>query len=161
MSELMTAQVDFQNAINATACDTVPWNQWADATRQHLSLASPCEITIRLVDTPESHALNEAYRGKSAPTNVLSFPADHDLPLDVPLLGDLVICLPVVKAEARDQGKTETAHLAHLTIHGLLHLHGYDHETEEDALEMEALEIGILEKLGYANPYLSEEDAST
>jgi probable rRNA maturation factor len=161
MSELMTAQVDFQNAINVTACDTVPWGQWADATRQHLGLASPCEITIRLVDAPESYALNEAYRGKSAPTNVLSFPADHDLPLDVPLLGDLVICLPVVQAEARDQGKTETAHLAHLTIHGLLHLHGYDHETEEDALEMETLEIGILEKLGYANPYLSEEDAST
>ena len=73
----------------------------------------------------------------------------------------MVICLPVVQAEARDQGKTETAHLAHLAIHGLLHLHGYDHETEEDALEMETLEIGILEKLGYANPYLSEEDAST
>jgi probable rRNA maturation factor len=161
MSALMTAHVDFQNALDAAAYDALPWSQWANATRQHLGIESPCEVTIRLVDAAESHTLNAAYRGKAAPTNVLSFPADLDLPLDIPLLGDLVICLPVVQAEAQDQQKTETAHLAHLTIHGLLHLHGYDHETDADASDMETLEIGILEKLGYANPYLSEEDPPT
>ena len=113
------------------------------------------EQTIRIVDEAESRRLNRDYRGRDKPTNVLSFPSE--LPpelLDYECLGDLVICAPVVEAEAREQGKPPQAHWAHLVVHGMLHLQGLDHETEAEAASMEALEIEILKSLGHTNPYL-------
>jgi probable rRNA maturation factor len=102
------------------------------------------------VDEAEGRALNLAYRNKDYATNVLTFTIT-----ETPhLLGDIVICAPIVASEAAEQGKTVAAHYAHLTVHGVLHLHGYDHEIEAQAELMEAIEIQILAKLGYANPYL-------
>ena len=113
------------------------------------------EVAIRLVDEDEGRALNSTYRGKDYATNVLTFPLT-----ETPhLMGDIIICAPVVMAEAVAQNKSLEAHFAHLTVHGVLHLHGYDHETEPQAELMESLEITILQKLGYANPYLITEDA--
>ena len=111
-------------------------------------------VTIRIVNTAESRRLNRQWRGKDKPTNVLSFPAG-DLPdeADERELGDLVICAPVVAREAREQGKPAKAHWAHMVAHGVLHLLGFDHERERDANVMEALEIRLLHRLGYANPY--------
>ena len=113
------------------------------------------EVAIRLVDEDEGRALNSTYRGKDYATNVLTFPLT-----ETPhLMGDIVVCAPVVVAEAAAQNKSLEAHFAHLTVHSVLHLHGYDHETEAQAELMESLEITILQKLGYANPYPITEDA--
>ena len=118
------------------------------------------DLAIRLVDTKEGRALNRHYRGKDYATNVLSFPAEVaegvKLPKGVrmPLLGDLVICAPVVAREAQDQGKALNDHYAHLTVHGVLHLLGWDHEDDRDAECMEQLEREILAGLGIEDPYL-------
>ena len=114
------------------------------------------DLAIRIVDSKEGGALNRHYRGKDYPTNVLSFPADLPEGVTVPLLGDLIICAPVVAKEAKEQGKTLAAHYAHLTIHGVLHLLGMDHEDEREALLMEQLERDILADLGYSDPYEGE-----
>ncbi len=108
------------------------------------------QITVRFVDEDEGRTLNRDYRGKNYATNVLSFPYE-----EAPnLMGDLVLCLPVLQAEAKAQKKTVRAHCAHLLVHGVLHLQGYDHETgDADAEYMEALECRILARLGFANPY--------
>lgn len=111
------------------------------------------EVCVRLVDEPEMQALNAQYRGKDYPTNVLSFPADVPAGLDLPLLGDIVVCGPVVAREAEQQGKPAEAHWAHMLVHGTLHLLGYDHITDTDAEEMEQLETVILTSLGYPPPY--------
>lgn len=122
------------------------------------------ELAIRLVGDAESRALNHDYRGKDKPTNVLSFPAE--LPevvlagLDERPLGDLVICAPVVAREADEQGKALAAHWAHMTVHGMLHLLGHDHIEAADAAVMEPLEIAILARLGWDNPY-DDEPAGT
>ena len=114
------------------------------------ALDSDAEITVRIVDAEEGQALNRGYRQKDYATNVLTF--DYT---QAPLVtADLVLCAPVVEREAREQGKTLQAHYAHLLVHGTLHAQGYDHETNEgDALEMEALEIMLLDVLGFPNPY--------
>jgi probable rRNA maturation factor len=114
------------------------------------------EITIRIVGSDESKNLNAMYRKKKYPTNVLSFLVDdaHHL------IGDIVLCAPVIVKEALDQSKNLEAHYAHLIIHGALHLYGYDHENKKDAEIMEKKEIKILTKLGYKNPYLLEEKKS-
>jgi probable rRNA maturation factor len=111
------------------------------------------EISVRLVGDAEMTRLNETYRGKKGATNVLSFPADLPPELELPLLGDIVICAPVVAAEAEQQGKSASAHWAHMIIHGTLHLLGYDHIEEDDANTMEALESAILGQLNYSCPY--------
>ena len=111
------------------------------------------ELTIRIVDDAESAELNETYRGKQGPTNVLSFPFEAPPGVELPLLGDIVICAPKVVREALEQVKPLEAHWAHLTIHGCLHLLGYDHIEPEEAEAMEALETELLAALGYANPY--------
>ena len=111
------------------------------------------EMTIRIVDIDESQTLNATYRNKDKPTNVLSFPADLPEEVDIPLLGDLVICAQIVSDEANAQDKTINAHWAHMVIHGTLHLLGYDHEDDDDALLMEDLEISLLDSLGFPNPY--------
>ena len=119
------------------------------------SIRVDTEVTIRIVDEPEGRALNSTYRGKDYATNVLTFP----LAEEPYLIGDIVLCAPIVAAEAIAQNKTLEAHYAHLTVHGVLHLHGYDHEIEAQAQLMETIEIQILAKLGYANPYLITEGA--
>lgn len=113
----------------------------------------PVEISLRLVDRAEMTRLNAAYRGKRQPTNVLSFPADLPAELGEPLLGDIVICAPVVRAEAAAQGKPEAAHWAHMAVHGTLHLLGMDHLEAGEAAAMETLESSILRSLGFACPY--------
>lgn len=110
------------------------------------------EITVRLVDARESAALNGRYRGKRGATNVLSF-SHEPVPGQAGLAGDLVICAPLVAREAAAQDKGVRAHWAHLVVHGILHLRGYDHIHEADAKVMEALEIRVLKQLGYPNPY--------
>ena len=113
------------------------------------------QITIRYVDSDEGQSLNKAYRDKDYATNVLSFPYETE-PV---IAGDLVVCGPVVEREAGEQGKTLEEHHAHLIVHGILHLQGYDHETsDEDALQMEDMERGILAPLGYADPYRDDRD---
>jgi probable rRNA maturation factor len=114
--------------------------------------ATAAEITLRLVDEPESQALNRAYRGIDRPTNVLSFSYDPPPGSDA-LVGDLVICAPVVAREATAQGKAPEAHWAHLVVHGTLHLLGHDHQNDEEAREMESLEVQILAELGFPDPY--------
>lgn len=111
------------------------------------------ELSLRIVDEAEGLQLNQEYRGKARATNVLSFPFDQSVPLEIPYLGDIVLCAPVVKKEAQQQNKTMQAHYAHLIIHGVLHLLGYDHVDEGQAIEMERLEIHALSQLGFANPY--------
>jgi probable rRNA maturation factor len=119
------------------------------------------EVAIRIVDANESQTLNRTYRGKDTPTNVLSFPAEIDIPEGPTLLGDIAICWPVVASQAKEQAKLIEHHLAHMVIHGCLHLLGYDHDTDNDADAMETKEIGILDNLGYPNPYLSQELQNT
>ncbi len=143
----------------ASDCSGLPDNdvliKWADlATAQRRS----AELVIRLVDEEESAELNETYRQKKGPTNVLSFPFEmpEELPSDAisdDILGDLVICAPVVAKEAKEQGKPVLSHWAHMVIHGCLHLQGYDHVNEDDALVMEAIEIDLLSSIGINNPY--------
>lgn len=121
-------------------------------------LKEEAEITVRIVDTDESQQLNHQYRNKNKPTNVLSFPFQNPPGITLPLLGDLVICKRVVEIEALEQKKTLTEHWAHMVIHGTLHLLGYDHIDQADALEMENLEANLLAKLGFADPYLIEKE---
>jgi probable rRNA maturation factor len=111
------------------------------------------ELSIRIVDAAESQALNRRYRGKDKPTNVLAFPAELPPELELPLLGDLVICRDVVEAEAAEQHKPLAAHWAHMVVHGTLHLVGFDHESDEEAEAMERLETEVLAELGWPNPY--------
>ena len=128
--------------------------QLASWVEQALQQAYPgLEQSIRVVDEVESRQLNKAYRGKDRSTNVLSFPSEQSELLDYDYLGDLVICAVVVEAEAAQQGKSLTAHWAHMIVHGMLHLQGYDHLDESEAEQMEALEIEILAALGHTNPY--------
>ncbi|MSP85911.1 MAG: rRNA maturation RNase YbeY [Methylotenera sp.] len=121
------------------------FRRWAKA-----AINVDTEVAIRIVDEAEGRALNNTYRAKDYATNVLTFPLT-----EVPhLIGDIIICAPVVAAEALAQNKPLEAHYAHLTVHGVLHLHGYDHEINAEAELMESLETAIITKLGYANPYL-------
>jgi probable rRNA maturation factor len=109
---------------------------------------------VRIVGPEEIRALNRDYRGKDKPTNVLSFPADIPDHIDLPLLGDLIVCADVVRNEAAEQHKSTQDHWAHMVIHGTLHLLGFDHIDDDEAQEMELLEISILQQLGIDNPYL-------
>jgi len=157
----MTKSILTLSLQKATEHKSLPSNgdfkQWVLQALAVANYAKPCEVAIRLVDEEESHALNLQYRGKDKPTNVLSFPSD--LPDEVlsslkrEPLGDIIICVPVVLTEALEQNKTALAHWAHLTIHGILHLLGFDHIDDEEAEEMEGLEIDALQELGIANPY--------
>jgi probable rRNA maturation factor len=106
-------------------------------------------VTIRIVDAEEGRLLNATYRGKDYATNVLTFPLTEE----PQLMGDIVICAPVVAREAGEQRKTLLAHYAHMTVHGILHLHGYDHEVDAQAELMEAMETAVMQKLGFADPY--------
>ena len=111
------------------------------------------EVSIRIVDVLECQTLNMQYRGIDKPTNVLSFPAEFPEGVDIPFLGDIVICAPVVELEAKTQNKVLEDHWAHMLIHGVLHLLGYDHIADDEAEIMEALEVKYLALLGIASPY--------
>lgn len=139
----------------ATADENIPAEQ---AFTTWVAAALPpnmqdAELTIRVVSQAESEALNHQYRGQAKPTNVLSFPCELPEEVDLPLLGDLVICAAVVETEALAQSKLLEAHWAHMVIHGTLHLLGYDHIADAEAEQMEALETQLLTGLGYAAPY--------
>jgi probable rRNA maturation factor len=154
----MNVIIDLDNASKATAVpSSEQFNTWSVAALHSLGLDNrPCELSIRLVDESESAELNSRYRNKTGPTNILSFPmgADFAFPEDMALpLGDLAICVPVVEREAPEQNKPLEAHWAHLTVHGVLHLNGFDHEEAAEAEAMEQLEISILATLGFPNPY--------
>lgn len=137
----LSVQYALKDAVLPTRAEV---RKWARATRP-----GAAELTVRFVDAEEGRALNAQYRGKDYATNVLTFPYARE-----PLLsGDLVLCLPVVLREAAEQGKTATAHFAHLVVHGMLHLQGYDHETGAEARIMEQMERDILDRLGYPDPY--------
>ena len=132
---------------------------WAElALRDRTDFEEP-ELTIRLVQNEESHELNLEYRGKDKPTNVLSFPFDAPPEVPIELLGDLIICAPVVRQEAQEQGKTEQAHWAHMVVHGCLHLLGYDHIKDDEAEIMENLERQIMATLGFPDPYIDDEES--
>ncbi len=143
---------------NVSGFDALPKNEliikWAEQALdgQH----KDAEITLRVVDINEGRALNKEWRKKDTATNVLSFPVGESIEHAPNLLGDIVVCAPVVEQEAKEQGKAIDAHWAHLVIHGILHLQGYDHESDEEANVMETKEIKILKKIGYANPYETE-----
>ena len=117
-------------------------------------LKENAELTIRIVDEDEGTQLNEQWRKSQGPTNVLSFSHEGKLEIAPDLLGDIVVCAPVVTREAKEQNKNIDAHWAHMVIHGVLHLNGFDHTNPEDAERMESLEIKILDELNYNNPYL-------
>jgi len=147
----MAITIDLQNDSALTGIPRVQqFQEWVDASLQqpHPGL----EQTIRIVNETESRELNRRFRNKDSATNVLAFPGDSEH-LDYDCLGDLVICAPVVAAEAADQHKPVEAHWAHLVVHGMLHLQGFDHQGDDDTAAMEALEIRILNTLGYTNPY--------
>ena len=128
--------------------------QWATAAVQ--PEGDEVEMTVRIVDEAESHELNLTYRGKDRPTNVLSFPFECPDEVELPLLGDLVICRQVVEREAAEQEKPLMSHWAHMVVHGSLHLLGYDHIEDDEAEEMESLETQIMQGLGFDDPYLAE-----
>lgn len=154
----MQVELDLQLASTAAELPgEAQLRRWCElALRQR---TAPSELTIRIVDEAEGREINRTWRGKDYATNVLSFPAEvPEGILDIPLLGDLVICAQVVAREAAEQGKAADAHWAHLTIHGCLHLLGYDHIDDDEAEEMEALERQLLAELGYPDPYASDEE---
>ncbi len=147
----MAIVVDLQNDAGLADAPALPdFERWVAAALQdsHAQL----EQTICVVDEAQSRELNHRFRGKDSATNVLAFASENDF-LDYDCLGDLVICAPLVTTEALQQGKSVDAHWAHLVVHGMLHLQGFDHQSEEQASSMEALEIEILDTLGYTNPY--------
>jgi len=129
------------------------FRRWVEAALHGAKRRKPTELAIRIVDVDEGRALNRDYRGKDYATNVLSFPAELPPGVALPLIGDLAICAQVVLREAAEQAKLPRDHWAHLTIHGVLHLLGYDHIDDAEANVMEALETRILAGLGIADPY--------
>ena len=153
-------QIDLQIAVEKeqnlpTEDQLILWATSALITRTHYE--EP-ELTIRIVDEEESQELNHEYRDKDKPTNVLSFPFEAPAHVPIPLLGDLVICKQVVESEAIEQGKTLIAHWAHMTVHGCLHLLGYDHIDDEEAEEMEGIERIVMANLGFKDPYIDDEE---
>jgi probable rRNA maturation factor len=150
-------ELEVQRASNATDLPSdQQLLQWVQAALAAAELTEPAELTIRIVDSEEGQALNRDYRQRDYATNVLSFPFDAEIELPVQLLGDLVICAPVVAREAIEQNKSVLAHWAHMVVHGSLHLLGYDHMDDDDAVTMESLEVAIMATLGFANPYPDE-----
>jgi probable rRNA maturation factor len=152
----MAVTVDIQEASSGPVPSAQSIQSWAELALQ--KVAEDCELSVRLVDETESAELNSTYRGKEGPTNVLSFPFDADIELEPRLLGDLVICVPVVEQEAIAQVKVAEHHWAHMVVHGCLHLLGYDHIDDGQAKEMEALETKILKSLAINDPYLAQGD---
>ena len=151
----MTVEIDLQiNSSVSDLPDEAEFRRWAETAL--MGRREQAEMTIRLVDEEESLSLNREYRGQEKPTNVLSFPTDAPDYAAPGLLGDLVICAPVVQREAALQNKSPQAHWAHMVVHGTLHLLGLDHQTEREAEAMERAEATILARLGFPDPYAGE-----
>ena len=149
----MTYQIDIESNSQSQLLPAVPeLERWISAALQSQQFEE-AEVSVYIVDEAEGRELNAQYRGKDYPTNVLSFPADIAEEIGIPLLGDLVICAPVVEREAQEQGKTLPAHWAHMLVHGTLHLVGFDHIDDDEAEIMETLETQIVTGLGYPAPY--------
>ncbi len=143
---------------NVSASSKLPSNYYFKRWVQ-LALRDHCktgEVHVRIVSTAESALLNKTYRHKNYPTNILSFPFEPPTGIKTPLLGDLVICAPVIIKEAKQQKKALLAHWAHIVMHGTLHLLGYDHIKAKEAAIMEKIEVNLLRELGYPNPYFEE-----
>lgn len=149
----MNLTVDIQSASAEPVPDEDDIRHWIGCALSCAPERSDAEVSIRLVDEAEMTELNSNYRGQNGATNVLSFPTDLPTDLQLPMLGDIVICAPVVRREADEQGKPLQAHWAHMTVHGTLHLLGYDHIEDAEAAIMEALETDILKQLEYPCPY--------
>ena len=157
----MDLELDYQVALegqnSASLSEELPSEQqlhdWVSAALEQADYQQAAQLTIRVVGDEEMTQLNETYRHKDGATNVLSFPFEAPAQVPLPLLGDVVICAPVVAQEAQQQHKALIQHWAHMVVHGVLHLLGYDHITEAQAQQMEQLEITILSRLGFANPY--------
>jgi len=147
----MEVSLDIQREVDALPKDEeiLNWVKEVLTTEKH----SNTELTVRFVSKEESAGLNEQYRNKKGPTNVLSFPFEAPAEVEIDLLGDLVICSDVVVQQAKEQHKQELAHWAHMIVHGTLHLLGYDHLSDDEANVMETKEITILSQLGYPDPY--------
>ena len=144
---MVTVQIATRRAGVPHARSFTRWAKAAFAGAATRRTPQAAELTIRVVGAAESRRLNRTWRGKDKPTNVLSFSSEHEL-------GDLAICAPVVAREAREQGKRPAAHWAHMVVHGVLHLAGYDHRVDREARRMERAEVEILRAFGYQNPYL-------
>tara|TARA_R110000822_G_scaffold226254_14_gene359026 strand:+ start:7354 stop:7842 length:489 start_codon:yes stop_codon:yes gene_type:complete len=152
----MNLTIDMENASSSpNVPDEKLVHQWVYAALAEINTGGKddLELSVRVVDEEESADLNQRYRHKQGATNVLSFPADLPDSLQLPLLGDLVICAQIVEREARQQDKSLDAHWAHMLIHGSLHLMGYDHIDDRDAEEMELLETKIITSLNFPPPY--------
>ncbi|MCK5894533.1 MAG: rRNA maturation RNase YbeY [Endozoicomonadaceae bacterium] len=152
----MAVYVDLQVAsesVNLPSKETL--THWAKAAIGHAR--EETEISIRIVDMEEGAKLNQTWRHQPGATNVISFPSDLPEELCLPLIGDLAVCAPVVEREAEEQNKSLNAHWAHMIIHGTLHLLGYDHIEDSDALKMEAFETQVLTGLGYPAPYAMDD----
>ena len=151
----MNLLLSIDRAVPLSSPDDDAIRHWVISALNRLHTpASPIpELSIRITDREDAARFNHTYRDKPDATNVLSFPADPPAEAQCGLLGDLVICAPLVQQEATEQHKSEEAHWAHLIIHGVLHLLGYDHQATADAEQMEALEIAVLDELGFPNPY--------
>ncbi len=132
--------------------------KWAQRALETGGRDKDAELTVRIVEKDEIKALNGIYRHKDSPTNILSFPFECPPEVDLPLIGDLIVCLEVLKKEALEQKKSVEEHFAHLIVHGCLHLIGYDHIEDDDAKIMEPLEIKAVMALGYDNPYKDDEE---
>lgn len=132
--------------------------KWAQTALEIGGRNTDAELTVRIVGCDEIRALNGIYRHKDKPTNILSFPFECPPEVDLPLIGDLIVCLEVLKKEAAEQKKTVEEHFAHLIVHGCLHLIGYDHIEETDAKIMEPLEVKAVKALGYDDPYKDDEE---
>ena len=148
--------VEVQYAVTSTDDDpgSERISSWADAVIQRMGEGESTEVCIRLVDAEESAVLNSRFRGQNKPTNVLSFGADVSLPESIErYLGDIVICSPVVQQEAGTQNKCLHDHYAHMVVHGMLHLYGFDHADPAEADAMENIEREILSRLGIKDPY--------
>ena len=147
----MSLKLELQLACSSQEIpDAAIFQNWLDVC---FADAADATVLVRIVDENESAALNQQFREKAGPTNVLSFSFETPPEISDDHLGDLVICAPVIAAEAKEQGKREADHWAHMLVHGVLHLQGYDHLLETEAKEMEALEIHLLSGLDITNPY--------
>lgn len=147
--------VDIDNTITSIECPpSERIEQWVKAAL--LNKLTDSTVAIKIIDEDDMRALNQTYRNKPKTTNVLSFPSQLPEPMRGDFIGDIAICAPVVQKEAQSQNKSFEAHFAHLVVHGVLHLLGFDHESDEEAIKMEREEILIMQALGYNDPYLTE-----
>lgn len=155
----MNVNIDLQNALekDVKLPEIGTFEKWAYEALTIGGRKEDCELTIRFVESKEIQELNASYRNINKPTNILSFPFECPVGITLPLLGDLIVCYEVLEKEATAQNKTLEEHLAHLIVHGCLHLLGYDHIEDEDAKIMEPLEVKAVELLGYENPYKDDE----